>query len=122
MLSAVLDSCVLYPAPLRDFFMRLAVKLYQPKWTDAIHEEWIRNVLEDRPDLTLAQLTRTRELMNRHGGTCLVTGYETLIPTLTLPDPEMSALEQLSERKDLSKTTVLRQALRLYQLVDTRVS
>jgi predicted nucleic acid-binding protein len=88
MLAAVLDSCVLYPAPLRDFFMRLAVKLYQPKWTDTIHEEWIRNVLEDRPDLTLAQLTRTRQLMDRHGGACLVTGYEALIPTLTLPDPD----------------------------------
>ncbi len=88
MQSAVLDACVLYPAPLRDFFMRLAVKLYQPKWTNTIHEEWIRNVLKDRPDLTLAQLTRTRELMDRHGGGCLVTDYEALIPTLTLPDPD----------------------------------
>ena len=88
MQTAILDACVLYPAPLRDFFMRLAVKLYQPKWTDTIHEEWIRNVLEDRPDLTLAQLTRTRELMDRHGGACLVTGYEALISTLTLPDPD----------------------------------
>ena len=42
--------------------------------------------------------------------------------TLNLTDAEMSALEQLSVRKDLSKTAVLRQALRLYQLVDTRVS
>jgi len=42
--------------------------------------------------------------------------------TLNLTDAEMTALEQLSERKDLSKTAVLRQALRLYQLVDTRVA
>lgn len=88
MLSAVLDSCILYPAPLRDFFMRLAVRLYQPKWTEAIHEEWIRNVLEDRADLVLAQLTRARDLMNRHGGSCLVTDYESLIPSLALPDPD----------------------------------
>lgn len=86
MQAAVLDACVLYPAPLRDFFMRLAVKLYQPKWTEEIHEEWIRNVLEDRPDLTRDQLSRTRELMNRYGGACLVTGYEPLIASLTLPD------------------------------------
>ena len=86
MQTAVLDACVLYPAPLRDFFMRLAVKLYQPKWTEEIHEEWIRNVLKDRPDLSRDQLSRTRELMNRHGGICLVTGYEPLIPSLTLPD------------------------------------
>ncbi len=37
MQDAILDACVLYPAPLRDLFMRLAVKLYQPKWTEAIH-------------------------------------------------------------------------------------
>ena len=88
MQSALLDANALYPAPLRDFFMRLAVNLYQPKWTAKIHEEWIRNVLEDRLDLTPAQLARTRELMDRHGGACLVTGYEALIPTLVLPDPD----------------------------------
>ena len=86
MQTAVLDACILYPAPLRDFFMRLAVRLYQPKWTEEIHEEWIRNVLKDRPDLTRDQLRRTRELMNRHGGACLVTGYEPLVSTLALPD------------------------------------
>ena len=40
--------------------------------------------------------------------------------TLNLTDAEMKALEELAERKDLSKTAVLRQALRLYQLVDER--
>jgi hypothetical protein len=86
--AAFLDSCVLYPAALRDFLMRLAVDTYVPKWTDEVHEEWIRNVLEDRPDLDRKQLERTRELMNRRGGDCLVTGYEHLIPNLTLPDPD----------------------------------
>jgi hypothetical protein len=86
MRTALIDACVLYPAPLRDFFMRLAVRLYQPKWTDEIHEEWIRNVLEDRPDLTRAQLERTRDLMNRHGGDCLIDGFEGLISGLSLPD------------------------------------
>jgi hypothetical protein len=75
MQNVVLDSCVLYQAPLRDFFMRLAVKLYQPKWTEKIHEEWMRSVLEDRPDLTRSQLERTRDLMNRHGGICLPLGF-----------------------------------------------
>lgn len=41
--------------------------------------------------------------------------------TLNLTDAEMRVLEQLCERKDLSKTAVLRQALRLYQLVEVRV-
>lgn len=41
--------------------------------------------------------------------------------TLNLTDAEMQALERLSIRKDLSKTAVLRQALRLYQTLDARV-
>ena len=41
--------------------------------------------------------------------------------TLNLTDAEMNVLEDLSAKKDLSKTSVLRQALRLYQLVETRV-
>jgi hypothetical protein len=41
--------------------------------------------------------------------------------TLNLTDAEMRVLDDLSERKDLSKTAVLRQALRLYQAIDVRV-
>jgi hypothetical protein len=41
--------------------------------------------------------------------------------TLNLTEAEMQALEVLSVRKDLSKTAVLRQALRLYQMLDARV-
>lgn len=42
--------------------------------------------------------------------------------TLNLTDQEMRALEELSTQKDLSKTAILRQALRLYQLVDLRLA
>ncbi len=41
--------------------------------------------------------------------------------TLNLTEVEMSVLEDLCARKDLSKTAVLRQALRLYQAVDARL-
>lgn len=41
--------------------------------------------------------------------------------TLNLTDAEMQALEELAARKELSKTAVIRQALRLYQLVDARL-
>jgi hypothetical protein len=84
LIVALYDANVLYPAPLRDLFMWLAhLDLVQAKWSDAIHEEWIRNVLADRTDLTREQLNRTRDMMNRHAGECLVTGYEDLIPELT---------------------------------------
>jgi hypothetical protein len=41
--------------------------------------------------------------------------------TLNLTDAEMSLLEQMSAEKDMSKTAVMRQALRLYQLIDKRL-
>lgn len=86
-LTVVYDACVLYPAPLRDLLMWLALtKLFKAKWSEKIHQEWIRNVLKNRPDLTLAQLNRTKQLMNQSVGDALVTDYEYLIPSLTLPD------------------------------------
>jgi hypothetical protein len=62
--------------------------LVRARWTDAIHDEWIRKVLQNRPDLTAQQLARTRELMNRAVPDCLVSGYEKLIDKLELPDPD----------------------------------
>lgn len=50
--TAIFDACVLYPAPLRDLLMHLALMdLFRAKWTEAIHAEWIRSVLKNRPDL-----------------------------------------------------------------------
>jgi hypothetical protein len=84
--TALYDSCVLYPAPLRDLLMWLALSdLFRARWSNDIHEEWIRNLLEDRPDLTRERLERTRDKMNSNIRDCLVTGYEPLIDGLTLP-------------------------------------
>ena len=84
---AVLDACVLYPPSLRDLLMWLAaVGAYAPRMTEDIHAEWIRNVLADKQEVTPAQLERTCRLMNQVSPHCLVSGYEALIPTLTLPD------------------------------------
>jgi len=41
--------------------------------------------------------------------------------TLNLTDAEMQVLEGLCEKKDLSKTALLREALRLYQVVESRL-
>jgi predicted nucleic acid-binding protein len=85
---ALYDACVLYGAPLRDLLMHLALTdLFRAKWSDDIHEEWMRNLLQARPDLRREQLERTRDLMNAHVRDCLVTGYEELITALQLPDP-----------------------------------
>jgi len=59
--TVVYDACVLYPAPLRDLLMHLALSdLYRARWSDLIHDEWTRNVLANRTDLTQDQLNRTR--------------------------------------------------------------
>lgn len=42
--------------------------------------------------------------------------------TLNLSEREMEVLEELSVKKDMSKTAVIRQALRLYQLIDKEIA
>ena len=87
--TAIYDACVLYPAPLRDLLVQLAFSnLCRARWTDEIHEEWIGNLLKNRPDLSQAQLIHTRDLMNRSIPDCIVAGYEWIIPCLSLPDPD----------------------------------
>jgi hypothetical protein len=87
--TVVYDACVLYPAPLRDLLMRLALTdLYRARWTDLIHDEWTRNVMKQRPDLKLEDLQRTRSLMNAHIRDSLFTWFEHLIPCVELPDAD----------------------------------
>jgi hypothetical protein len=42
--------------------------------------------------------------------------------TLNLTVREMEALEELATKKEMSKTAILRHALRLYQLVDVKLA
>lgn len=41
--------------------------------------------------------------------------------TLNLTEAEMAVLEALSEKRELSKTALLRQALRMYQVIEARL-
>ncbi|WP_321916660.1 PIN domain-containing protein [Paraburkholderia sp. J11-2] len=87
--TAIYDACVLYPAALRNLMMHLALTdLFRARWTDAIHDEWTRNLIEDRPDLDPSMIHRTRDLMDRHVRDAKITGYEPLIPAVQLPDPD----------------------------------
>jgi hypothetical protein len=89
MIAALLDACALYPAALRDLWMHLAVRsVFQPKWTARIQDEWIRNLLANRPDLRAEQLARTRALMEEWARDWEVADYEPLVEGLTLPDPD----------------------------------
>lgn len=41
--------------------------------------------------------------------------------TLNLTEAEMAVLEALCEKRELSKTALLRQALRMYQVIEARL-
>lgn len=85
--SVILDANVLYSATLRDTLMWLSqTDLFKARWTDDIHHEWI-TALEQKGH-SLAKLERLRDLMDQHVMDAKVVGYESLIPTLTLPDPK----------------------------------
>ncbi|MBX3001597.1 MAG: PIN domain-containing protein [Caldilineaceae bacterium] len=86
---ALLDANILYPAPLRDLFLQLAVMdLFRVRWTTAIHREWIEALLRNEPHRNRATLERTQTLMDQATRDSLITGYEAIILTLSLPDPD----------------------------------
>ena len=87
--TVVYDACVLYPAPLRDLLMHLALSdLFRARWSNMIHDEWMRNVQANRPDLSRDRLGRTRDRMNHSVRDCLVSDFEYMISSISLPDPD----------------------------------
>ncbi len=82
---AVLDANVLYSARLRDFFIWLALqKAYQAHWTTEIQTEWKRNLLLKRPDISMTNLERTQNLMEKALPDALLENVPRL--EITLPD------------------------------------
>jgi predicted nucleic acid-binding protein len=87
---AIYDADALYPNTLRDLLIRIAQlpHLVQARWTEQILDEVIRALQKNRPDISDEKAHRLRELVNAAVRGCLVTGYEPLIPSLALPDPD----------------------------------
>lgn len=68
--------------------MRLALTdLFKAHWTDQIHDEWINALLRSQK-FSREALERARDLMDLHVRNAKVHGYEPLIGSLTLPDPD----------------------------------
>src|ERR1700686_5461281 len=85
---AVFDACILYPFHLRNIVVQAAVdRLVEARWTDAIHNEWIRNLANATPPIRLERLQTTRKLMTDALPTATVRGYEPNIAQVDLPDP-----------------------------------
>jgi hypothetical protein len=84
----VYDACVLYPASIRDLLVRLAgTGLFRARWTARILDECFRSIVAARPELE-GKLERTRQLMEAAIPDALVTGYEALAASLSLPDED----------------------------------
>jgi hypothetical protein len=83
---AVLDACILYPFHLRNIIVQAATDdLIAARWTDEIHDEWVRSVARAR-DVPLAKAQRLRQFLNETLPEALVTGYERHVATVDLPD------------------------------------
>lgn len=87
--TVLYDACVLYPAPLRDFLLHLALmNEFRARWTQQIHAEWISNLVKNRPELNHQKLEQTAQMMNRAVPDSLIVHYESFISGLILPDPD----------------------------------
>lgn len=88
-ITAFLDASVLYPAHLRDILMRLAsYGLFNLRWSAQVQNEWVAALTRNRPDIPVERIERTRRLMDEHMEAALVSGYEHLVPTISLPDAD----------------------------------
>lgn len=86
--TALLDANVLYPAPLRDLLLELALAdLFRAKWSARIQDEWINALMRNEPHRDRARLQRTRALMEENMRDVLVEDYEHLIPAIKYIDP-----------------------------------
>lgn len=82
----VLDANVLYPYRVRDALLRFAeAGLFRACWSPAILDEWRRNLLDRRPELQ-ASIDAQIKAMERAFPESCVTGGDTLVASLDLPD------------------------------------
>jgi len=85
----IYDACVLYPFHLRNIVVQIAVdRLVDARWTDEIHDEWIRNLVARVPGIPIERLQITRKLMDDALPDATVAGYQAHLEAMTLPDPD----------------------------------
>ncbi len=83
----VLDACVLYPAPLRDFLLSVASEdVFIPKWSDQIQQEWVRNLLLNRTDLDKDKLEKSIQIMNLAFPNAIIEFKVDIVEKIELPD------------------------------------
>lgn len=64
-MTVVLDANVLFPQYLCDLLLSLAdEELFRPVWSEQIHEEWMRNVIEKNLAIDPDRIERRRNMMD----------------------------------------------------------
>lgn len=86
--TALLDASALYSMTITDLVIETArTGIFRARWSENIHEEWMRNLKANRPDLDPEKIERRRIAMDAAVPDCLIDDYRHLIPGLELPDP-----------------------------------
>jgi predicted nucleic acid-binding protein len=86
--TAILDANVLYPFLVRDVLLSFAAAgLFRPLWSEKIMHEWSSRLIETKPERR-EKIESTVRVMNEHFPEAIVTGYDALIASLNLPDPD----------------------------------
>jgi predicted nucleic acid-binding protein len=86
---AIYDSCVLFPRTMRDILTRVAAAgLVRAQWSEHIHRELGEKLVVKYPDMAEGtQIDKLIEFLTATVPDCLVVGYEGLIDSFDLPDP-----------------------------------
>lgn len=85
----VYDANVLYPFTVRDILIQLATtEVFKARWSEEVNDEWIRNLLVNSPNLDAMKVKEIAKKMGEAVRDCLIEGYENLIPSIQLPDPD----------------------------------
>ncbi|WP_340064429.1 PIN domain-containing protein [Ascidiimonas aurantiaca] len=83
--TCVLDSNIIYPIEIRDLLFWFAhYELFTPKWSNHIFDEW-QKVMKEK-GINEEQIKKRTNMANLAFPDALVSNYEPLIETLTLPD------------------------------------
>ena len=97
----VCDASVFYSIVMTDLLLSLGVaELIRPRWTQQIHDEWMRNLRTNRPDLDPAKIERRRQQMDAAIDDCLIAGKEEVVEKSKNDMMELFDCNDIGELKD----------------------
>lgn len=83
----VLDANVLYPFRMRDALLRFAeAGLFRARWSQMILDEWINSLIKNKPEFE-ENISSQITAIHRSFPEGLIDGFEDLIDSIKLPDP-----------------------------------